>query len=369
MLSWVKNSLLQIVSWLKEFIFVSMEEKEVEMDLLKQLIDTFGPSGSEMEVRSIIQKAIKPYVDEVKVDKFGNLICSKKGKAPKVMLVAHMDEVGLMVRHIQADGRIRFSAIGGIDTLSILGQRVKIFTNKNPIEGVITLRETASALGDPAETPTLDELYVDTGLSNEELTKIGVRTGTYLNFHSDSDTLGSKDIICGKALDDRIGCYILIELAKKLKKVKQEIAFVFSVQEEVGLYGAKTSVYHVDPDWAIAVDVAAADDQDLHPTLFLGGGPSITVKDADMIANRCVNEWLIESAKKKKIPFQLDVSDSGTTDALTISLSKGGIPTAVVGVPVRNIHTPIGIAHRKDVENAIRLLETLLKDPPNKCVV
>lgn len=339
------------------------------MDLLRQLIDAFAPSGAEKEVRSIIQKAIKPYVDDVKVDKYGNLIAHKKGKGPKVMLVAHMDEVGLMVRHIQDNGMIRFSPVGGIEPLSLLGQRVKIFTDKKAIEGIISVREVSATLNMPIESPTLDELYVDTGLSQKELTKLGVRAGSYLNLHSDSDTLGNKDIICGKALDDRIGCYILIEIAKRLKKAKGDIYFVFSVQEEIGLYGAKTAVYSVEPEWAIAVDVAAANDQDRHPTLFIGRGASITVKDADMIANKCINDWLIKIATKKKIPYQLDVTDAGTTDALTISLSKGGIPTAVVGVPVRNLHTTVGIAHRKDIECAIKLLTELMRDPPKTCVV
>lgn len=363
--------MLQFISWIQDIVFTSnIGSKEVEMDLLRELMDAFSPSGAEQEVRSIIQKSIKPYVDEIKIDKFGNLIARKKGTGPKVMLVAHMDEVGLMIRHIDSVGLIRFSSIGGLDPISLVGQRVKIFTNKKPIEGVISFSELSSGLELPKKVPNIEDLFIETGLKKEELFKLGVDVGSYLNLHSDNDQLGNKDTVCGKALDDRIGCYILIELAKRLKKSKQgDIYFVFSVQEEVGLYGAKTAVYHVEPDWAIAVDVTFADDRAEHPSLTLGAGPVITVKDADMIANRCINDWLKDCARKKKIPYQLEVSDAGTTDALTISLFKGGVPATVVGVAVRNLHTTMGIAHRNDIERATLLLETLLKNPPKSCLV
>lgn len=370
MLTWLKNACLQFVNWLNEIIFVANNRsEEVKMDLLRQLMDVFGPSGSEQEIRSLIQKSIKPYVSDIKIDKFGNLIAHKKGEGAKVMLIAHMDEVGLMIRHIDAAGLIRFSAIGGIEPLSLVGQRVKINTNKKPIEGVITLSEISSGFEDPEETPKLEDLFVDTGLSRDELIKLRVEIGSYLYLHSDNDNLGNDNIICGKALDDRVGCFILIELAKKLKKTKGDLYFVFSVQEELGLYGAKTAVYNIDPAWAIAVDVAAADDRSAHPTLTLGAGPTITIKDAEMLGNKCINGWIMECARKKKIPYQLEVSDAGTTDALRISLSKGGIPTSAIGVAVRNLHTGIGIAHRKDIERTIIILETLLKNPPQKCII
>ncbi|MDP4012302.1 MAG: M28 family peptidase [Candidatus Nanoarchaeia archaeon] len=370
MLNWLKNACLQLISLLNEYIFVSTSRsKEVKMDLLRQLMDTFGPSGAEQEVRSLIQKTIKPYVSEIKIDKFGNLIAHKKGQGAKVMLIAHMDEVGLMIHHIDSAGLIKFSPIGGVEPLSLVGQRVKIYTNKKPIEGVITLSEISSGFEDPENSPKLEDLFVDTGLSRGELIKLGIEIGSYLHLHSDNDTLGSNEIICGKALDDRIGCFILMELAKKLKKTKGDLYFVFSVQEELGLYGAKTAVYNIDPAWAVAVDVTAADDRSAHPTLTLGAGPTITIKDADMLGNKCINDWLMGCAKKKKIPYQLEVSDLGTTDALRISLSKGGIPTSVIGVAVRNLHTSIGIANRKDIEQTITILETLLKNPPQACII
>jgi len=184
--------------------------------------------------------------------------------------------------------------------------------------------------------------------------------------------LGNEDLILGKALDDRMGCYVLLELARILKKTTLDIYFVFTVQEEVGLYGAKTSLHGIDPDWAIVVDATGADDSRKHlhdATKHVGRGPCITIKDADVISNVCISDWLKQMAKKKKIPVQLEVTDLGSTDALSISVSKGGIPTTSVGVAVRNLHTTAGVASKKDIFHLIMLLEALLRDHPKKCAV
>tara|TARA_Y100000034_G_C6903575_1_gene418652 strand:+ start:2948 stop:3643 length:696 start_codon:yes stop_codon:yes gene_type:complete len=220
--------------------------------------------------------------------------------------------------------------------------------------------------------PEMKNLILDTGLTKKELKQRKVEIGTFLELEDDMSYLGCKDVIAGKALDDRVGCYILLELARRLKNSKASIDFVFTVQEEIGLYGSKTSIYEIEPDWALAVDVTSADDSERHyheTTKQLGNGPCITVKDSKMISNVCIDSWLKEIAKKKKIPFQLDISETGTTDALSISMAKGGIPTAVVGVAVRNLHTGFGIANLKDIENCVKLLVGLLRNPPKKCIV
>ncbi|HLD83562.1 MAG TPA: M42 family metallopeptidase [archaeon] len=338
------------------------------MKVLQKLIEAYGVSGNEEHVREIIREEISKYVDDVFVDKSGNLIARKKGKSPKVMLAAHMDEVGLMIKRINPDGKIAFSSVGGIAAVSILGQRVKIHTEKGSLYGVITTKEMSN--GEPvAKLPTLKEMYIDAGLGKQDLEKKGVEIGDYLNLVQESGTLGNSDIIYGKALDDRIGCYILIELARRLKASKSEIYFVFTVQEEIGLYGAKASAYELDPDWAIVVDVMDAKDADGEPSIIMGNGPCITVKDELILGNKCINKWLTAAARKKKLIAQLNVADSGITDAVTISLSKSGVPTSVVGIPVRNLHTTVGIAHRNDIEGAITLLEALLTNPPKQCIV
>jgi len=333
------------------------------MELLERLISTFGVSGNEEKVRNLIQEEIRKYVDKVYVDKVGNLIAHKKGKKPKIMLSAHMDEIGLMVKNIEPRGRIYFAEIGGADPVMLLGERVHIETKKGIIHGVITTRDVndGSFIN---QIPRVEDLFVDTGLSEAELKKLGVEVGSYLSLERDLYYLGSDKIICGKAFDNRIGCYILIELAKRIKKYNCETYFVFTIQEEIGLVGAMTSAYKVEPDWAIAVDVIETSDAREEPIITLGRGPSITIKDAELIGNKTINDRLMSIAKKKKIHVQRDVSEIGTTDATSISITKGGVPSTVLGVPIRNLHTATAVANKNDIENTIIVLEEFLKDPP-----
>lgn len=334
------------------------------MNLLKKLVSTPGVSGDEDRVRNLIKKEIEKYVDDISIDKLGNLIAHKKGKQPKVMLAAHMDEVGLMVKGIGRRGKLFISSIGGLDPVMLLGERVQITTKKGLIHGVITTADVN--YGEiVSKIPSTDDLFVDTGLSKEELQKIGVDTGTFLTFERHLYTLGSKKIICGKAFDDRIGCYILIELAKKLKNIKNEIFYVFTIQEEIGLVGAITSTYKVQPDWAIVVDTSETSNLGGEIIKTIGAGPCITIKDLETVGNKTINKWLIDVAKNKKIPIQKDVTDVGVTDAATISITRGGIPAAVVCVPIRNLHTATSVAHTDDIKNAIKLLYELFKSSPD----
>ncbi|MCH7567990.1 MAG: M42 family metallopeptidase [Nanoarchaeota archaeon] len=334
------------------------------MDLLESLINLDGVSGDEHDVRDFIIRECKKYVKNVDVDKMGNVIVSRKGKKPAILFLAHMDEIGLMVKRITRRGRMYISPIGGIDPPILIGQRVFI-KGKEKIQGVITTDEVLNDDLVP-NTVKMEELFVHSGLDAKELKKKGVNIGTYMSFGSNYDccTLGSKDVISGKALDDRIGCYILLELMRNLK-TKNEIYFVFTVQEEVGLYGAKASVFNLEPDYAIAVDVTGHEDR--NDTMILGNGPALTIKDAEMLGNKCLNEALQEVAAKLNINLQLEVGDVGTTDATSIFASKGGIPSAVLGVSVANIHTTIGMAHKEDIVGAVKVLRGFLKNPPAKC--
>jgi endoglucanase len=333
---------------------------------LEELINLDGVSGDEEDVRKYIRKKINPYVDEIKMDKLGNLLCRKKGKKPVLMLAAHMDEIGLMVRKIDQAGRLFVSAVGGISVLNVIGQTVEVM-GKKITKGIITTKEI-SMDADIEETPTMEEVYIDTGLTKKELTKLGIGIGSYISLERADHRIGNKDFIAGKALDDRIGCFTLIELAKRLKKTKNEIFFVFTVQEEVGLYGAKVSAYTIEPDLAIAVDVGGSDDYNDDPTVALGKGPVLTMKDDEMIGDPCLNDWIRKIAKEKKIPLQLEVTNLGTTDALTISISKGGVPTTALGTCIRNIHSTHSIGSKTDIENLVKLLELFCKKPPADCV-
>src|SRR3989344_2108936 len=335
-------------------------------ELLFKLMDTLGPSGNEDNVRKIISNEIKKYVDEINIDKMGNLVARIKGPGKKVMLTAHMDEIGLMVSKIDNNGHLKISILGGIETITLVGHAVSILKKNNSVacDGVITFFELHESF-EIDKIPKLEDIYIDTGLGKKDLLKKGVEVGSYIVTKHRSSTLGNEKIVSGKALDNRIGCYILIELIKKIKKTNIDTYFVFTVQEEVGLYGAKTSVYNINPDFGIAIDATNSDDAELGSETILGKGPVITVKDAEIIASRELNEHLRKLAKKIKIPLQLEVVDVGTTDATSIMFSKGGVPSTVVSIPVRNLHSTIGMTNFNDILNAIKLLSKLLKEPPH----
>ena len=342
------------------------------MNFLEKLVNANGVCGSEEEIRGLIEKEISQHVNKTYIDKMGNLVAIKKGDKPRVMLAAHMDEVGLMAKSILETGEIFFSPLGAVKPDSMIGQKALVRGSKSTVMGIITskiVRNGWDIVGE-REPHTIHNLFIDTGLTKKELEGEGVTVGSAVSFVQESGYLANRKYFFGKALDDRIGCYVLVELAKKLKRTRNEIDFVFTVQEEMGLYGAKTAAFELSPDWAIAVDTINANDCfNEKATKRLGYGPSITVKDADMLANKCIIGWLLDIAKKKKIQTQLDVSDSGTTDALTISLSREGVPSAVVGIAVRNQHSTVAMASVRDIESAIELLSELLQNPPKVCLV
>ncbi len=334
---------------------------------LKRLIETHGPSGNEKRVRTAIEKELKPYVDEMYVDKLGNLITHKRGEGQKVMVAAHMDEIGLMVKDITRNGHIKIATIGGIEPITLVGQTVRVYQKNDRLActGVITFAELHED-HEIEEMPELDELYIDTGLSRERLLKKGIDIGSYAVARHHFKRLGSDNIISGKALDDRIGCFILVEVARKLKGHKQDIFFVFTTQEEIGLYGAQVSTHQLEPDWGMAIDTINAEDSDEFVTtgVNIGKGPVILLKDAEIITNKKANDWILSVAKKHKIKMQLRVEEVGTTDATKIFLStKKGIPATTICVPVRNLHSTVGIAHVKDIRDTINLLVELLKEP------
>jgi endoglucanase len=332
--------------------------------LIKQLSDAFGVSGNEGPVRNIIKRHIKDHVDEISADKIGNLICKKNGKEKDhaIILAAHMDEIGLMAREITKHGHIHFSMVGVLSKQTLLGQKVHIQGKKKEIHGVITHKKLH--IGEESEGfPEEAELFVDTGLKKKELNAMGIGIGTYIVPEKKLTILGNTNYISGKALDDRLGCVTLIQLAQSIKIPKRDIYYVFTVQEEIGMYGAKTSVWKIDASCAIAVDISFATDV-ADSGIMLGKGPVITVKDSDLIANRALVDLLVGLAKKKRIPYQLEVSDIGTTDALYMSISKGGLPATAVGVPIRNPHSTISIADLTDMNNCLKLLKAFLQNPP-----
>ncbi len=341
--------------------------QKMDFKTLEELTDIDGVSGNEEKVREYIRNKIAKNVDVTTTDKLGNLICHKKGKKPSLMLAAHMDEIGLMVKRIDTNGRIYVSALGGINTINVIGQTVQVVGKKGIVKGIISTKEINNDY-EIEEIPGINDVFVDTGLTKKQLEEAGVGIGAYLSLERTDHDIGNKEWIAGKALDDRVGCFVLLEIAKVIRKSPYDIFLVFTVQEEVGLYGAKVSAYQVNPDMAIAVDVANANDTNEEPTKTVGKGPILTMKDDEMIGNACLNDYFKDEAKKMKIPVQLEVSNFGTTDALTISLSKGGVPATSLGVCVRNIHTTHSIGSKKDIQQCAELLEQFLTKPPIHCV-
>ncbi|PWB54346.1 MAG: peptidase M42 [Candidatus Methanoperedenaceae archaeon] len=330
--------------------------------LLEKLSNAHGVSGYEGNIRQIIEEEVRPYVDEIKTDKMGNLIATKKGGKPVVMLAAHMDEIGLMVKYVDDKGFARFTKTGGWFDQTLLNQRMIMHTENGPLYGVLGSKPPhAMKEEDKNKVIKADDMFIDVGAKNkEDAEKMGVKTGTPVTSDIDFKPLGN-DLVTGKAFDNRAGCVMLIEALSMMKNVKATVHAVFTVQEEVGLKGAKTSAFRLNPDVALATDVTITGD---HPgiekkdsAIEMGKGPSVTVSDADgrgIIVPESVLKWLKEAAKN--IPYQLEVGSGGTTDATAIHLTKEGIPTGVISMPTRYIHTPVSVLSMHDLEKSAELI-------------
>ncbi|MEN4007163.1 MAG: M42 family metallopeptidase [Methanobacteriaceae archaeon] len=332
-------------------------------ELLKKLSNAPGVSGFEDEIRKIITDELKDHVDEIEADNMGNIIAVKKGRnSKKIMLAAHMDEIGLMIRFIDKKGFIKFSKIGGINDQMLLNQEVIVHSKKGKILGVIGAKPPHRMK--PAEKKKVleyENMFIDIGASSREEAEELISIGDPVTIKHEFSNLRGN-LVTGKAFDNRVGCYVLVE-AMKRAKTSATIYGVGTVQEEVGLKGAKTAAFKINPDMAIALDVTICGD---HPGIKfedapakISKGPAIILTDASgrgIITHPMVKKLLIEAASEEEIPYQLEVSEGGTTDATAIHLTREGIPTGVLSVPTRYIHTPVEVASLEDIENTIKLL-------------
>ncbi|MDI6805989.1 MAG: M42 family metallopeptidase [Candidatus Bathyarchaeia archaeon] len=340
-------------------------------ETLEKLSNACGVAGREDEVRSLMKNFLKPYVDEVREDKLGNVIGVKKGKknAPKVMLAAHMDEIGLLVKTISKDGYLQFTKIGGIDDRILLAQKVIVYTEKGPLHGIIGSKPPhIQKEEERKKVLTYDELFIDIGAENEEQAKkMGVKIGDPVGFDIKFAKIG-KDIVIGKAFDDRVGCAVMIEVMKQLKKTECTIYAVGTVQEEVGLRGAATAAFGIYPDVGIALDVTVAGDvpgvKEVEAPIKLRKGPSIEVADMGLITHPKVLRLLVEAAEENNIPYQLETGLPGSTDAARISLTREGVLCGVISVPTRYIHSPASLLSLKDAEYAVKLTVASLQKIP-----
>ena len=336
-------------------------------ELLKKLCDAHGISGYEDEVREIVKAELESYVDEIKVDKLGNLICIKNGSEFKEMVCAHMDEIGFMVKHIDDKGFIRFTPIGGWFSQIALGQRVILHGSKGKVYGVVGCKPPHVMRDDERKKAVeFKDMFIDVGAeSKDEVRDMGIEIGTPITIDRELVKMGKR--VTGKALDDRAGLAVMIEALKRTKS-DATIYAVATVQEEVGLKGARVSAFAIEPDVALALDVCVATDfpgaESTHMDIKLGKGPAITIVDAGgrgLIATRNVIRWLKETAEKNEIPYQLEVAEGGTTDATAIQLTKAGIPSGVVSIPARYIHSPVEVVDMRDMENSANLVARALE--------
>ncbi len=342
---------------------------------LKKLSKLHGISGREDSVREFMKKELEKYCDEVIIDNFGNLIAKKGDKGKKIMIAAHMDEIGLMVKYIDENGFLKFTKIGGIYDPTILNQKVVVHGEKGDLIGVLGSKPPHKMKEDEKnKLIKYEDMFIDIGAeSREEAIKMGVNIGTWVSFLSEVYELG-KHRLAGKAFDDRVGCAILLEVMKRLSKkdIDCQVYAVGTVQEEVGLKGAKVSAFKINPDVAIALDVTIAGD---HPgikkedaPIDLGKGPVVGIVDASgrgLIAHPKVLEMIKAVSEKYKIDVQWEVGEGGTTDATAIHLTREGIPTGVISVPARYIHTPVEVIDKRDLEKTAYLVYYTIKEVNN----
>jgi putative aminopeptidase FrvX len=331
-------------------------------EILEKLSNACGVAGREEEVRNLMKNFLKPYVDEVKEDKLGNVIGIKKGKknAPKVMLAGHMDEIGLLVKTISKEGFLQFAKIGGIDDRILLAQSVIVYTDKGPLHGIVGSKPPHIQKEDERKKIfASDELFIDIGAeTHEEAKKMGVKIGDPIEFDIKFAKIG-KNTVIGKAFDDRVGCAVLVEAMKRLKKTECTVYAVGTVQEEVGCRGAMTSAFGICPDVGIALDVTIAGDvpgvREVEAPIKMRKGPSLTVADYGLITHPKVLRLLIDVAEENKIPYQLEAGLPGGTDASRISLTREGVPSGTISIPTRYIHSPSSMLSLEDAENTVKM--------------
>lgn len=339
--------------------------------MLKDLTDAKGIPGNEREVREVMKKYIAPFADEVTTDNLGSLIAKKTGKAdgPKIMVAGHLDEVGFMVTNIDDKGFLRFQTVGGWWSQVMLAQRVTIVTRKGDVTGIIGSKPphvlSAEARKKPVE---IKDMFIDIGASSrEEAEGWGVRPGDMVVPYFEFTVMNNEKMLLAKAWDNRIGCAIAIDVLKGLMNVDHPnvVYGVGTVQEEVGLRGAKTSAQKIEPDIAFGVDVGIAGDTpgitEKEALSKMGKGPQIILYDASMVSHKGLRDLVTDTADELNIPYQFDSVPGGGTDSGSIHLTHNGVPALSITIATRYIHSHAAMLHRDDYENAVKLIVEVIK--------
>ncbi|WP_144463143.1 M42 family metallopeptidase [Siminovitchia fortis] len=348
-----------------------MQNLDDTLSMLKDLTDAKGIPGNEQEPRSIMKKYIEPYADEIETDGLGSLIAKKSGdtNGPKIMVAGHLDEVGFMITQIDDKGFLRFQTVGGWWNQVMLAQRVTIVTEKGEITGVIGSKPphilSAEARKKPVE---IKDMFIDIGASSkEEAREWGVRPGDMAVPYFEFTVMNNEKMLLAKAWDNRIGCAIAIDVLKNLKGENHPntVYGVGTVQEEVGLRGAKTAANKIMPDIAIAVDVGVAGDtpgiSEKEAQAKMGEGPQIMLYDASMVSHKGLRDFVTGIADELDIPYQFDVMAGGGTDAGSTHLAGEGAPSLAITIATRYIHTHAALLHRDDYENAVKLITEVVR--------
>ena len=313
------------------------------MNTLVDLVSAFGPAGLEKKVARTVEKFAHQYCDEVTRDVMGNLICHKKGPGPKVMFAAHMDSIGLVATHIEEKGFIRVGAIGGVTPKAILYTPVRF---ENGTCGLVS-----ADVGADVASLKISDLFVDIGAASREEAERLVRIGDVAVYNTKTVDAGSRMI--SPYMDNRVSCLVLLMAMEKISRSENDLYFVFTSQEEVGLRGARTAAWSIDPDYGIAVDVTVSDDEpgSKHTaSSVFGGGAAVKVMDASVICHPQMVEKLMDLAAEKGIKAQRDVIRAGGTDAGAIHLTRSGIYSGGISIPCRYIHTPTEMVDKSDVK-------------------
>lgn len=325
-------------------------------DLIKTLTEAYGPSGDEGQVRALIEDAVRGVVTEMRTDPLGNLIALKRGSGggKRVMIAAHMDEIGLVVTHIDKKGFLRVGRVGGVMPPTLMGGRVRF---ANGTVGVIGSERWLRS----NDAPKWEEVFVDVGATSPEDTP--VRVGDIACFSRAFEAMGDR--LIAKAMDDRAGCAVLIQVLRDLGESPHDVYAVFTTQEEVGTRGALVSAFGIEPEVALAIDVTDTGDvpEATPMAVELGGGPAVKVMDRGFLSHPGVKQWLIDGAERLGIPYQREVLQAGSTDARAIQMSRAGVPTGALSLPARYIHTPSEMVDLRDLQGAANLLAGLLKEP------
>jgi len=338
----------------------------INLDLLTKVCETTGVPGFENRIRSLIISEIKAYVDDVSIDNLGNIIALKKGKSAdkKVMVAAHMDEIGFIVTHIEDNGFLRFHTLGGFDPKTLTAQRVIVHGSKD-LPGVMGAKPIHVMSPDERnKNPQTKDYFIDLGLPIEEVEKY-VAIGNPITWQRELIEIG--DCVNCKAIDNRVSVFILIETLKILKDIPYDLYAVFTVQEEVGIRGANVSTHTINPDFGIALDTTIANDTPgaaAHEKITaLGNGAAIKIMDASTICDYRMVKYLKKEAEKNNIPWQPEILTAGGTDTAGIQrMGKNGAISGAISVPTRYLHQVIETAHKRDIDHCIQLLKYALQN-------